>query len=57
MPEETKKSLREVYRNIGSALTLTPEDFGFTIDTETGRPIDQETHLPQRKPKDDHGTI
>ena len=57
MPEEPKKSLRDVYRNIGPALTLTPEDFGFTYDPETGRLINQETHLPQREPKDDHGTI
>ena len=36
MLEETKKSLRDVYRNIGPALTLTPEDFGFILDPETG---------------------
>lgn len=57
MPEEPKKSLRDVYQNIGPALTLTPEDFGFTYDPETGRLINQETHLPQPEPKDDHGTI
>ena len=57
MPEETKKTLHEVYRNISPALTLTPEDFGFIIDPETGRLINQGTHLPQREPKDDHGTV
>ena len=57
MPKEPRKSLREVYQNIGPALTLTPEDFGFIIDPETGRLINQETHLPQREPKDDHGTV
>ena len=39
MPYEAKKSLRYVYRKIGPALTLTPEDFGLTYDPETGRPI------------------
>ena len=57
MPKEPKKSLREVYQNIGPALNLTPEDFGFIIDPETGRLINQGTHLPQREPKDDHGTV
>ena len=36
MREETKKSLREVYRNVGPALTLTPEDFGLTVCKKTG---------------------
>ena len=57
MPEEPKKSLRDVYQNIGPALTLTPEDFGFTYDPETGRLINPETQLPQRGPKDDYGKI
>ena len=36
MREETKKSLREVYRNVGPALTLTAEDFGLTVCKKTG---------------------
>ena len=43
MPEKPKKSLREVYRNIGPALTLTPEDFGFILDSETGALIPEDS--------------
>ena len=43
MPEEPKKSLLEVYRNIGPALSLTPEDFGFILDSETGALIPEDS--------------
>ena len=29
----------------------------FPAELETGRLINQETHLPQHEPKDDHGAI
>jgi hypothetical protein len=31
MPSEPRKTLRDVYRNIGSGLTLNPEDFGIDL--------------------------
>jgi len=48
MSEETKKTLRDVYRNIGSSLSLTPEDFGLVWDKKTASYISQENE-PIRK--------
>ena len=31
MPRDPRKTLRDVYRNIGSGLTLNPEDFGIDL--------------------------
>lgn len=31
MPSERRKTLRDVYRNIGSGLTLNPGDFGIDL--------------------------
>ena len=39
MPSQTRKSLREVYANACSALTLTPVDFGLAVCEKTGRLI------------------
>ena len=48
MSEEPKKALRDVYRNIGSGLSLTPEDFGLVWDKKTASYISQENE-PTRK--------
>lgn len=39
MPSKSKKSLRKVYTNAGSALTLTAADFGLAVCKKTGRLI------------------
>ncbi len=31
MPSEPRKTLRDVYRNIGSGLSLNPEEFGVVL--------------------------
>jgi len=48
MSEKPKKTLRDVYRNIGSGLSLTPEDFGLVWDKKTASYISQENE-PTRK--------
>ena len=45
MPSKSKKSLRKVYTNAGSALTLTAADFGLAVCKKTGRLI----QLTERK--------
>ena len=48
MSEEPKKTLRDGYRNIGSSLSLTPEDFGLVWDEKTASYNWQENE-PTRK--------
>jgi len=35
MPNEPRKTLRDVYRNIGSGLTLNPDDFWIDLGTKS----------------------
>ena len=51
MSEKPKKTLRDVYGNIGSSLTLTPEDFGLVRDKQTGRYIPEENQPAKKEGK------
>ena len=51
MSEQPKKTLRDVYRNIGSGLSLTPEDFGLVWDKKTASYISQENESTRKEEK------
>ena len=51
MSEELKKTLRDVYRNIGSSLSLTPEDLGLVGDRKAASYISQENEPASKEGK------